>query len=75
MHKAYAVIVVVGMYSMCVCKKKKMQRSREEERRSMFNLCIAFVCWDEFEQAGEFQDAHGGGKWSVKGVGLWSLFW
>lgn len=41
----------------------------------MFNLCIAFVCWDEFEQAGEFQDAHGGGRWSVKGVWAWSRFW
>lgn len=67
MHKAYAVIVVGGMYSICVCKKC---RDRERKRASMFNLCIAFVCWDEFEQAGEFQDAHGGGRWSVKGVGL-----
>lgn len=38
----------------------------------MFNLCIAFVCWDEFEQAGEFQDAHGG---EVEGGGSWALVW
>lgn len=50
------------MCSMCV------QKGRDRE---MFNLCIVFVCWDEFEQAGEFGDAHGVG-WRVEGVGLWS---
>lgn len=67
MHKVYVLIVMVGMCSICVQKC----RDREKKRGSIFNLCIAFVCWDEFEQAGEIQDAHGG-EWRVEGVGLWS---
>lgn len=31
-----------------------------KKAESVFSLCIAFVCWDESEQAGQFQDAHGG---------------
>lgn len=46
-------------------------KDREKKRGSMFNLCIAFVCWDESEQAGEFQDAHEG----VEGGGSWALVW
>ncbi len=38
----------------------------------MFSLCIASVCLDEFEQAGEFQDAHGGVE---EGGESWALVW
>lgn len=67
MHKVDVCIVVVGMYSMFVQKG----RDREKKRGGMSSLCIAFVYWDEFEQAGDFQDAHGG----VEGGGSWALVW
>lgn len=56
-------------YRVCVCVPICRER---EKRGSMFNLRIAFVCWDESEQAGEeFQDAHEG----VEGGGSWALVW
>lgn len=39
-----------------------------EGEKKMFNLCIVLVCWDEFEQAGEFFGMHMGG-WRGGGGG------
>lgn len=68
MHNVYVLVVVVGTYNMCVCKYAEIERKKTG---SMFNLNIAFICWDDFEQAGEFQDAHGGCR--VEGGGSWAL--
>lgn len=50
-----------------------------KKAESVFSLCIAFVCWDESEQAGEFQDAHGGvgvgERWRLLGFVLEALWW
>lgn len=52
-----------------------------KKAESVFSLCIAFVCWDESEQAGEFQDAHGGvgvggvKRWRLLGFVLEALWW
>lgn len=51
-----------------MCKKC---RDRVKRGVRMFNVCIAFVYWDESEQAGEVEDAHGG----VEGGGSWALVW
>lgn len=45
-----------------------MQEGRDRKR--IFNLCNVFVCWGEFEQAGELWDAHGGGVGGGGGGGL-----
>lgn len=55
-------------YRVCVC----VQICRERGKRgSMFNLHIAFVCWDESEQAGGNFRMHMR-VWRVEAVGLWS---
>lgn len=53
-----------------MCKKKQC-RDREKRGVCMFNVCIAFVYWDESEQAGEVDNAHEG----VEGGGSWALVW
>lgn len=58
MHKVYVLIVEV------------VQKGRDSEKKKeiVFSLCIKICFWDEFEQAGEFQDTHGG----VEGGGSWA---
>lgn len=47
-----------------------------EVKSVLFILCIAFLCWDEFEQAGVVRvlDAYEGLR-EVGGEGSWALIW